>query len=869
VSYNRSTVSFDNFEGTVGAPQTITGTGTGDPGGTVYAGVAIEGQGVAPSGVQLSFSGNQVTISITPRTDLAPGTYTGRLLLQACADPQCTRHFSGSPFAVSYSSVVRTRVRLTPGSLSLSAASGESRTTRITVTPTDGVATFAASVTGGGNWLRIENQNATGFDLVTAPLPGGSYSGVVSVTSGAFTQALLVPLTVTPAPGGDRDINLGPSTSQVINVAATGTAQKTLTITPPTWSNQLTASITNVSGGGWLSIAQGAGDTWTLTANALSLSPGSYSAVVTFAASWPSAPRQMDVTLVVGPGLVLPAQQSLTVNAETEAADLAGSVPVAVAGGVPFTWTASTTSPWLQLTAASGGSATPIQWTINQAALAGLANFADHGATINVTISLPNVPGGQTQVTLTRQLPELHQITPYLLVRGRGERVILRGRGFDSMLNPAARLSLTGVSPSSVTRVNDRQLVVQLPAVAAASVPAQVTNRLGIATGTVTLKTVAAVARPAAFVSAASGTTRSLIHDGERDALIATQVAPGGANAVRRMVRSGGTWTVTPLAAADVYDVGLAPDGSALVMAMTAGELRWLNPVSGSENTAARLVLQNQRISEDREFFLAQGLSITADGRLWLAADDSPGSPFKRLTSVDLRTRERTLLMDENINRFTLYRGPLFTTPRDGSRMMGRQNSGLGGVDETYDTMRYDTAAGSFGRSTKLRSPFDMRFTHDGRLVLANLERVINADDDLHGLVRLPASIGTEWQIVAGQINGNGSRVYLLVYPYKDVFGYSSAASGIRPRLFVYDSSTASASTSGLPLLGYVELNDYPSDCLGFDRNCWNGLASTLSVDGNTLFFLGGRGLAVVPVPTTLLAVPASPPPVAPAAWRP
>lgn len=863
VSFNRSSLSFDSFEGGLGAPQTIIATGNGDPGGTIYVAVLIEGQGVAPSGITITFTGTQASISVFPRTDLAPGTYTGRLILQACADPQCTRQFAGSPFPVSYTSVIRAGLGVSPSTATLSAAAGTSTSQRISVTPADGASGFNAQVTSGTEWLRIENRNATGFDVVTQPLPGGSYNGSVTITSGTFNRILQVPLTVTPAAGGDRDLTLSES-FVTLNVAATASVQRTVTVTPPSWSNQVSAAIAyTAAASGWLSAALGSGNTWALTANAATLNAGTYAARVTFTSAYPSQPRTLDVTLVVGAGLVLPAQQSITVTAETETAQLAGAVPVSVAGGVPFTWTATTSSNWLQLTGASGSSTSPIGWTINPTALSALANFTEHTAQIDVTTSLPNVPGGSVQIVLSRQLPELHQVTPYLLVRGRSERVIVRGRGFDGMLNPAARLSFGAVVPTGVTRINDRQLVVQLPPVAATSLTARATNRLAIDTGTVTLKTVAAAARPYAFYPGAAGSTRSLIHDAERDALFATQ-SNLGTNSVVRLARSGSAWTSTPIAAADVFDVALTSDGSALLMAMTAGELRWLDPVSGVEN-AARLTLTDQRLTDDREFFLAQGLSITADGLLWLPADSSPGSPFKTLTTVDLRTRERTLRTADT-GSFTLYRGPLFTVPRDGSRMLGRQNSGLSSVDEIYDAIRYDTASGALGRTAKIRSMFDARFSHDGRRAAVNFDRVVDANDDLYGLVRLPAALGSDWQIVSMQINGAGTRVYVLAYPYQSNFGFSSAASGIRPRLYVIDSSAPSASTAGLPILGFAELDDYPSDCTGGSLSCWIGLASTLSADDNTLFFLGGRGLVVMPVPTTLQPVPVAPP--AAAVWR-
>ncbi|HEU0202191.1 MAG TPA: hypothetical protein VFR86_17385, partial [Burkholderiaceae bacterium] len=396
------------------------------------------------------------------------------------------------------------------------------------------------------------------------------------------------------------------------------------------------------------------------------------------------------------------------------------------------------------------------------------------------------------------------------------------------------------------------QLIVELPASSAESHEARVTNALGMNTGSAVLKTLAPQTYTAAAIDQ-SGFAVSLIYDAERRALLLVN-RNGGSNSLKRIAFNGSTWTGTPLIAADLWDVGLSQDGTTLLAAMTAGELRLLDPVTAAERS---LIALGSAMSEDREWFLSKGLSVTSDAQVLLPLDASPGSPFKDLKRVDLRTGTVSYVNQASGYVF-FYRGPLFGGPRDGSRFMGRQNSGVSSVEEIYYAVKYDAANGALSTTSKIHSPFDLRFADDGRLALISLDRVVDAGDDLHGLVRLPAADQADWLTVAGQIAPDGSRVYLLAYPKRG--NADSAASGIKPRVYVLDSSTASADPAGLPVLGYFEIDQYPSGCVSgnYPYSCWNGLASTISADGNTLFFSGSLRTLVVPIAGTLIQPQAS-----------
>ncbi len=858
VSVSQTSMGFDYIQGVTPQAQTITATGTGDPGGNVYVAVLIEGEGFSPSGVTTSLKGSTAFFSFTPRTDLAPGTYTGRVILQACPDPNCTRQFSGSPVAVSYTNIVHHGLSVTPPFSTLSATAGQQASAHIAVERPGVEPSFTATVAQGEQWLSVKDVNADGFTVVTRPLPIGTYGGSVSVRSGIFSAELQVGLTVTAA-GGDHDLQVSTNTLN-FNVGATGkAASQSITVTPPSWTSELSASVRygdssgNSIEGSWLSTQSNGDGTWSVNANALNLLPGTYIGNIRFSSGFQSLDQSIYVTLVVGEGLDMAAAQGVLVDADATLATLARSTTVQVAGSLPFNWTASTTTPWLQLDTTIGTADAPLRWHVTPEGVAALANFSTAAGLINITTDLPNVPTGKLAVSIEKKLPEVHAVAPYLVVRGKPAQVLVTGRGFDGMLNPAATLSLSGITPTQVTRINDRVLQVQLPAVNAASAVVQASNALSQSTGSATLKTVAAQTLAYAALPSLAGDAKSMIYDAERRSLYLVRTSTR-ANALTRLSFNGTAWTNTPLVADDLFDIALSPDGTSLIAAMVAGELRWLDPNNGAD-LKVRLPL-SQTLTDDRPFFQAQGLSITADSRLWLSLDQFNGSPFKTVTSIDLLTGEASVPGDAQLDpsaRFIFHQGPTFTVPRNGSGLLGRQNAGLSGSDDTYYAVKVDTASGKLTSTPKVRSPFDLRFTHDGQRVLVDMARVIDSNDDLLGLVRVPAADQSGWLVAAAQISSNGARVYLLAYPNTGF--QESSASGLKPRVYVINSSAASADPAGFPVLGYFEINDYPSTCVpDQNSNCWASLSSTLSPDDNTLFFSGSLHTLVVPISTTLKA---------------
>ena len=77
----------------------------------------------------------------------------------------------------------------------------------------------------------------------------------------------------------------------------------------------------------------------------------------------------------------------------------------------------------------------------------------------------------------------------------------------------------------------------------------------------------------------------------------------------------------------------------------------------------------------------------------------------------------------------------------------------------------------------------------------------------------------------------------------------------VTPRVFVFDATTTK---TNLSVLGYFDIQDYPSDCVlsPYGPPCVAAtVAGAIALDGRTLFFGGNQRVVIAPVPSTLSTV--------------
>jgi hypothetical protein len=108
---------------------------------------------------------------------------------------------------------------------------------------------------------------------------------------------------------------------------------------------------------------------------------------------------------------------------------------------------------------------------------------------------------------------------------------------------------------------------------------------------------------------------------------------------------------------------------------------------------------------------------------------------------------------------------------------------------------------------------------------------------------------------VAKAVSPDGTRAYVLAYEENELVVPTPQ---FTPRVYVFDLTTPGLPDQRMPLLGYFAVADYPT-CLRFS-DCSLSPATTISMDGNTLFFAGSRNLLIVPIPDEGTLIPASVP---------
>lgn len=201
-----------------------------------------------------------------------------------------------------------------------------------------------------------------------------------------------------------------------------------------------------------------------------------------------NSPVVIAYSVTVNGTLVRPADVALNVGGDTTAADLSGSVPIAVSGGPAVGWSASTSASWLVLANSSGQTGGSLNYSIDPTALASLPNGKESSAQVTL---VPTSGGSSTSVSfavnLDKNLPQITSLAPYVQLTGQTARVILRGSGFSTAASLAADLSVQGSKVSSLTRVNDTEVVASFAPLSAGAHTVSVSNALGESTATGTV----------------------------------------------------------------------------------------------------------------------------------------------------------------------------------------------------------------------------------------------------------------------------------------------------------------------------------------------------------------------------------------------
>lgn len=206
VRYTASSANFQTIEGAPPAVRTIFASVTGSTSDPIYIGAEVL-QGTAlvlPIQVLVDLRTRSAEIILEPRSDLAAGSYSGRLRFLACADPNCARHHGGSPFEFSYSVEVTPRLAFGVAAAGLAVAEsaiGDEQTVAVQL-PADGTTlALSTSYQQGNGWLSARQAGAgVALRANAQGLSPGTYRATLQAQGGTpqQTATLAVELSVSP-----------------------------------------------------------------------------------------------------------------------------------------------------------------------------------------------------------------------------------------------------------------------------------------------------------------------------------------------------------------------------------------------------------------------------------------------------------------------------------------------------------------------------------------------------------------------------------------------------------------------------------------------------------------------------------------------
>jgi hypothetical protein len=831
---DRSSVTFEYFEGVAPPSQTVTATVIGAYSGTIYVGAIINGTGIDPN-ISLSLSSMQAAATLTPASGLVAGSYSGTVQFLACSDAACSHRIGGTPLTISYSVIVKESIRATPATVTLAAVSGNSASQDVAVSlPPGDVSYLMSSV--GANWLQLSNISNTGFHVVAKSMPSGSYSTSLTLqASGGSTTVVYFNYTVTVPPGGEHGLLVNSPNLTISATEGSNSAWALLDLQPPTWDPRLLVTIEYDSNGpqGWLMSTPAVGG-FRIDVDASTLTAGTYAAQIYVATvDEPNNHWVVPVAVTVGPGLVRPADVIRTPDSESSLATLSGSVPVDLADGAPVGWTASTDAAWLHLTRSTGTTGTTLDFAIDAAWVTTAKNFTEYTANVTLVPSVATMSPVGFAVRVTPQFAEIGGIGPRDILAGRASQLIVRGRGFQALADPMARLRTGGAPVTALQRISDTQMLLDLgSSITAGRYILSISSALGFVPRARVLNVTAPATSTYSTLPRSGGFASSLIVDAARGSLLAMNA---GAGQLLRWRLGASGWTSESVNVAGISNLGLTSDDRLLVTTGD-GTLHWFDPESLAETKSVAIPSG----LDTSGYVDNHGIAFTSDGGAWLPTGWSVPHGIGYLDPYD-----DVLSSTQTAEYF--YSAPLLVASGNGERILMNWDGAM-----SPSSMRYlDVSVGALQPTT---SPPTLSFgwgwgrqgvtiSQDGTRFATNCYAVGDAQFQLLGTL---AVSDTEW-LPSCVMTRDGTTIYALGELVADI---GQSAPSRKPRIYVFDINAAGGG-GAINAAGYFEFDDYPS-CLQDLPVCDRVPPMAISPDAATLYFAGSDRFIVVPVPQAL-----------------
>lgn len=828
VAIDRTELRFQGDEGGYIGTQSILGTSTGATTATVYTGALDLGTSI--DHVTQEIVGTQLKFTAYPKSNLPAGEYRGTLQLFACADDKCARHFAGSPANVPYTIVVNKGLTVNPSSLSLAALSGAVLTRDLSVQLPPGVTAFTA--TTSTTWMSATVTGAGTVQLTTKPMPPGNYSGSLSLNIPGRTIDVPVSYTVQADAATRTQFTSDVASFSYTALAGAAAGNRVVNLTLPSWTTELSGEIVYSSGQDWLTLSKSGERAYTLSASAAELAAGTYYATLKLRSGYLTSPLSLPVTLTVGvANWSIVGNTSFTVDATTTSAAQSSALQINLPGLPAQGWSATSGASWLKLVNTSGTTGGQLQAMLDTTAMLALRNSGTYQADVTISSASGKVAPTKVGFTLTKNLPEVNFASPHLRMPNESGPLILRGHGFDRLPDLTSALQVSGAKVTGITRVSDTQLLLQVAGSAAGNATFSVANALGVATGSATMKVVAPAAYAYKVVDTA-GIKGGLVYDEERQSVYTANKTLGS---VMRFAHAGGAWTVTSASLPTIESVAMSPDGASLVATATNGKVVLLDPITLATQASYPVPVGYTRDNayyyggyiSGYEFNSSPTLVMANNGKAFFQG--SSGFPSDGLSYFDLTSRTYGAITTPYKN-FYVSSGPNLGMSGDGSRLLfGYQSNDSQNIMQYMDTADQTIKSNSAGIAYWYDSAQSLR----GERISDGGYKVWDKAFNLIGNIVLPDGYYGRGTVFSPE----GNRLYVVAY------------NGASQRVYALDTSVRLITTTDLPVLGYVDLDDAPACNTG---GCGGWPQGAISADGKTLFILSDKKLMVTPIPTAL-----------------
>ena len=517
-------------------------------------------------------------ITVTSRSDLPAGVHSEATKLHVCVDENCKQEVGGSPMALTLEAAVSPNIAVN--------SDIELTRTGADAAPAQDVPVSIPAAAGPVSLVHVNDAQGVTMTLdgsvlhvVTSDMPSGTYTstGHLQAANPLYSADFSVNYVVLPPAGGEHGMSI--SVQNIAFALSQGEVQtRQVVVTPPTWTTAYTPLSLGSDCDSLYSLRDLGNFTYELTANAVGVSVSTQHAC-TLSASAGSVGVSTSVQATVGLAFAVVNPPVFSIARDTTTASLAQSSAVQMTDGSAVAWTATTTAPWLVLARAAG--TTGVDALSARLDTTHLADYLP-GATADVVVSVAraDVPPQHIAVGLVFQGPYLRHAWPGGIVgSGTNVRIYLDGLfDFDAATNGS--IQVTGARLLNAQQVHDSYFagnVATMQLIVDQYVPGQPVTVQVTSPALTTQATLQAIGNPvygAGFAALPYGLRKPPSFSPLNGSLYLA-----GQDTVWRFTANGASWSLASQSDPGVIDVDPRPD-EAHVLAVSAHAIAMLDPLT-------------------------------------------------------------------------------------------------------------------------------------------------------------------------------------------------------------------------------------------------------------------------------------------------